>query len=156
MAVEAALFHDSFTEAGIIRGSRRLLPTRIKIALLEEGLVGAGGPVHLGRSNCGRSVARNCDVSSPSKTPATRSSCRRRSGPAPDTSTTGDPAFNSPWSFLGLPAVSFPIGLSPDGLPLALQLVGIGPGVDLDLLETASWCEDVVRRAPSSRAWRSD
>ncbi len=31
-------------------------------------------------------------------------------GPAPDPSTTGDPAFNSPWSFSGLPTVSFPIG----------------------------------------------
>ena len=45
-------------------------------------------------------------------------------GPAPDASTTGNPCFNSPWSYLGWPAVSFPIGLDPDGLPLAIQLVG--------------------------------
>ena len=45
-------------------------------------------------------------------------------GAAPDSSTTGDPVFNSPWSLLGLPTVSFPIGLSADGLPLAVQLVG--------------------------------
>ena len=43
---------------------------------------------------------------------------------APDPSTTGDPAFNSPWSYTGLPTVSFPIGLAPDGLPVAIQLVG--------------------------------
>ena len=38
-------------------------------------------------------------------------------GPAPDPSTTGDPAFNSPWSYLGFPTVSFPIGFSADGCP---------------------------------------
>ncbi len=45
-------------------------------------------------------------------------------GAAPDPSTTGDPVFNSPWSLLGLPTVSFPIGLSADGLPLAVQRSG--------------------------------
>ncbi|MEW4569966.1 amidase [Tautonia sp. JC769] len=45
-------------------------------------------------------------------------------GPAPGLETTGDPAFNSPWSFLGLPTITHPIGLSPDGLPLGLQLIG--------------------------------
>ena len=45
-------------------------------------------------------------------------------GTAPDPSTTGDPAFNSPWSFSGLPTVSFPIGLAEDGMPFAIQLVG--------------------------------
>ena len=67
----------------------------------------------------------------------------------PTSTSTGDPAFNSPWSYLGRPAVSFPIGLSADGLPLALQLVDGREGIDLTLplLETASWCEDVIRRA---------
>src|SRR5262249_25425193 len=45
-------------------------------------------------------------------------------GPAPDAASTGDPAFNSPWSLTGLPVVSFAAGKSPDGLPLAIQLVG--------------------------------
>jgi Asp-tRNA(Asn)/Glu-tRNA(Gln) amidotransferase A subunit family amidase len=67
-------------------------------------------------------------------------------GPAPDPSTTGSPAFNSPWSLLGLPTVSFPIGLSADGLPLAVQLVG-GAGLDLELLQTAEWCESAIRAA---------
>jgi aspartyl-tRNA(Asn)/glutamyl-tRNA(Gln) amidotransferase subunit A len=67
-------------------------------------------------------------------------------GPAPDPTTTGSPAFNSPWSLLGLPTVSFPIGLSADGLPLAVQLVG-GPGLDLELLQTAEWCESAIRAA---------
>ena len=67
-------------------------------------------------------------------------------GAAPDPSTTGDPVFNSPWSLLGLPTVSFTIGLSADGLPLAVQLVG-GRGLDLHLLRTAEWCETVIRSA---------
>jgi aspartyl-tRNA(Asn)/glutamyl-tRNA(Gln) amidotransferase subunit A len=78
-------------------------------------------------------------------------------GPAPGTGTTGDPAFNSPWSYLGWPAVSFPIGLSPDGLPLAIQLVGRTSRVEHDLLKTASWCEDVIRRDfRASASARSD
>jgi aspartyl-tRNA(Asn)/glutamyl-tRNA(Gln) amidotransferase subunit A len=76
-------------------------------------------------------------------------------GPAPGPDTTGDPAFNSAWSYLGWPAVSFPVGLSPDGLPLAIQLVGAGPFDEYDLLVTASWCEDVIRRAFPASA-RSD
>ena len=71
-------------------------------------------------------------------------------GPAPDPSTTGSPAFNSPWSLLGLPTVSFPIGLSADGLPLAVQLVG-GAGLDLELLQTAEWCESAIRAAKDVR-----
>ena len=71
-------------------------------------------------------------------------------GPAPDPSTTGSPAFNSPWSLLGLPTVSFPIGLSADGLPLAVQLVG-GRGLDLELLQTAEWCESAVRAAREAK-----
>jgi len=38
--------------------------------------------------------------------------------------TTGNPRFNSPWSFAGLPAVTLPCGLNPAGLPCGLQLVG--------------------------------
>jgi aspartyl-tRNA(Asn)/glutamyl-tRNA(Gln) amidotransferase subunit A len=70
-------------------------------------------------------------------------------GPAPDVGSTGDPAFNSPWSYLGRPAVSLPIALDPDGLPLAFQLVDgrEGPGRTGLLLATAAWCEDVLRRA---------
>ncbi len=67
-------------------------------------------------------------------------------GTAPDPSTTGDPAFNSPWSYLRLPTVSFPIGLAPDGLPVAIQLVAYH-GRDYDLLEIAHWCEQAIRTA---------
>jgi aspartyl-tRNA(Asn)/glutamyl-tRNA(Gln) amidotransferase subunit A len=61
-------------------------------------------------------------------------------GPAPDAKTTGDPAFNSPWSYTGLPVVSLPSGQSSNGLPLAIQLVG-RPWSEAQLLATAAWCE---------------
>jgi aspartyl-tRNA(Asn)/glutamyl-tRNA(Gln) amidotransferase subunit A len=61
-------------------------------------------------------------------------------GPAPDTSTTGDPVFNSPWSYTGLPTVSFLAGWTADGLPLAVQLIG-KPWREDELLAAAAWCE---------------
>lgn len=67
-------------------------------------------------------------------------------GGATDPSTTGDPAFNSPWSFVGVPTVSFPIGLSSEGLPLAMQLAGSLLS-SLSLLRTAEWCETAIRKA---------
>jgi len=35
--------------------------------------------------------------------------------------TTGDPAMNLPWTHAGLPTLTLPAGLAPDGLPLGLQ-----------------------------------
>jgi aspartyl-tRNA(Asn)/glutamyl-tRNA(Gln) amidotransferase subunit A len=77
-------------------------------------------------------------------TPATTSA-------APDAATTGNPAFNSPWSYTGLPTVSFVAGWTDDGLPLALQLIG-RPNTESELLAIAEWCEEalaVSRREPS-------
>ena len=71
--------------------------------------------------------------------------CPATAGPAPDSSSTGDPAFNSPWSYTGLPTVSFPIGLAPDGLPLGIQLVGRRFD-EQRLFETALWCESNLER----------
>jgi aspartyl-tRNA(Asn)/glutamyl-tRNA(Gln) amidotransferase subunit A len=70
-------------------------------------------------------------------------------GPAPDPETTGHPAFNAPWSYTGLPTVSFPIGLSPDGLPLAIQLVG-RPFAEAELFAAALWCEEVIQKEEDS------
>ena len=47
-------------------------------------------------------------------------------GPAPKGHGTGDAVLLRPWSLLGFPAITIPGGLSPDGLPLGLQLVA-GP-----------------------------
>jgi Asp-tRNA(Asn)/Glu-tRNA(Gln) amidotransferase A subunit family amidase len=68
-------------------------------------------------------------------------------GTAPDRGTTGDPAFNSPWSFIGVPTVSFPTGLSSDGLPLALQVVGGGGSYTHKLLRVAQCCEQAIRNS---------
>jgi Asp-tRNA(Asn)/Glu-tRNA(Gln) amidotransferase A subunit family amidase len=67
-------------------------------------------------------------------------------GPAPAITSTGNPAFNSPWSYTGLPTVSLPIGETADGLPLALQLTGWFQR-DAELLEIAHWCEQAIRSA---------
>ncbi len=45
-------------------------------------------------------------------------------GSAPDPTTTGSPLFNAPFSYAGLPTVTFPIALAPDGLPLGVQIIG--------------------------------
>jgi aspartyl-tRNA(Asn)/glutamyl-tRNA(Gln) amidotransferase subunit A len=67
--------------------------------------------------------------------------------PAPDAATTGDPAFNSPWSYTGLPVVSFVAGWTEDGLPLSLQLVG-NAWSESNLLAAAAWCERVLAVPP--------
>jgi aspartyl-tRNA(Asn)/glutamyl-tRNA(Gln) amidotransferase subunit A len=59
-----------------------------------------------------------------------------------DRGTTGDPKFNSPWSYVGMPAVTLPCGAI-DGLPCGLQLVG-RRGEDVALLRAAAWCETRV------------
>jgi aspartyl-tRNA(Asn)/glutamyl-tRNA(Gln) amidotransferase subunit A len=51
-------------------------------------------------------------------------------GPAPLADTTGDPAFNSPWSYTGLPTISIQTGYFVGGL-----------------FSVAAWCEK--RLAPS-------
>jgi aspartyl-tRNA(Asn)/glutamyl-tRNA(Gln) amidotransferase subunit A len=63
--------------------------------------------------------------------------------PAPDAATTGDPAFNSPWSYTGLPTVCLPAAMSPDGLPLGIQLVGRAWD-ESGLFATALWCETAL------------
>ncbi len=75
--------------------------------------------------------------------------CPAATGPAPDRSTTGNPAMNAPWSYTGLPTVSFPIGRGDDGLPLAVQLVG-RPDGEAGLFQAAAWCEDAWAAAQSS------
>ncbi|MFH1918757.1 MAG: amidase [Planctomycetota bacterium] len=67
--------------------------------------------------------------------------------PATDTTapaslaTTGDPKFQAPWSYAGLPVVSIPCGVASDGMPAAVQLVG-RKGGEAALLRVAQWCEE--------------
>ena len=61
--------------------------------------------------------------------------------PAPaGLASTGDPRFNSPWSFAGVPTVSIPMALVQSGLPISLQLIGPAWS-EARLLATAIWCE---------------
>jgi aspartyl-tRNA(Asn)/glutamyl-tRNA(Gln) amidotransferase subunit A len=60
---------------------------------------------------------------------------------APPLDTTGDPAFNTPWSFMGAPTASVPAGWSADGLPFAIQLIS-NFGNEPDLLAVATWVEE--------------
>ena len=56
---------------------------------------------------------------------------------------TGNPVMQGPWTTMGVPTMSLPTGLSKDGLPLAVQLVG-HPKAEEHLLTTARWCERVL------------
>ena len=55
---------------------------------------------------------------------------------------TGDPRFNSVWSFSGLPTCGVPACLDADGLPLGLQLGAARES--LALFQAAAWCEAVL------------
>jgi aspartyl-tRNA(Asn)/glutamyl-tRNA(Gln) amidotransferase subunit A len=130
MAVEAAQYH----EPRLKRRPDDYLP-RIK-GLLEEGLncpapEYARTKEHQAELTAGmRLIMRGNLVLL----------CPATTGPAPLADTTGDPAFNSPWSYTGLPTISLQTGYSVDGLPLAIQLVA-GPNCEDLLFRVAAWCE---------------
>lgn len=64
--------------------------------------------------------------------------------PAPPTlETTGTPKFQALWSMAGVPVVSLPCGLSDDGMPVGLQLIG-RRGDERQLLSVAAWCESAL------------
>ena len=69
--------------------------------------------------------------------------------PAPrDLTTTGDPSFQSPFTFGGFPSISLPSGLSNDGMPFGIQLAA-PHFADETLLSVAHWCEQVIGVMPS-------
>jgi len=57
---------------------------------------------------------------------------------------TGDPAFCSLWTLLGMPAVSLPLMRGENGLPLGVQLVG-RRNFDARLMRTARWLVEKLR-----------
>ncbi len=69
---------------------------------------------------------------------------------APGLESTGDPRFNSPWSYSGLPTVSVPCGLADDGMPVSLQIVG-KPWLVERLFGSSIWCERKLRFADTPR-----
>ena len=52
--------------------------------------------------------------------------------------TTGNPVFCTLWTYCGVPAITMPLMVGPEGLPLGVQLVG-RLGDDARLLRTARW-----------------
>ncbi|HSM19832.1 MAG TPA: amidase [Hyphomicrobiales bacterium] len=54
---------------------------------------------------------------------------------------TGDPTFCTLWTFCGTPAVSLPLLVGANGMPIGVQLVG-PVGDDARLLRTAAWLVD--------------
>jgi Asp-tRNA(Asn)/Glu-tRNA(Gln) amidotransferase A subunit family amidase len=134
MAAGAAEFHGK-------RFRRRPDDYPPKIAaLIEEGLGLSANDVvaaTIHRDNLIREMALMFDTFDALLTPAAR-------GPAPSRDTTGDAVFNAPWSYLQLPTVSFPIGVSSENkMPLAVQLVGKWNG-EGELLAVAEACEQSI------------
>ncbi len=62
---------------------------------------------------------------------------------APGLDSTGDPRFNSPWSYTGYPCVTLPCGLGEAGLPVGLQLIAL-PEHTERLFNVSAWCEQAL------------
>ncbi len=133
MAVESAAFHEPR-----LRRHPEDYDPNIR-ALLEEGLA-CPAPEYARTKKHQRQLKKEMESCFSGVdallTPATATA-------APAAATTGDPVFNSPWSYTGLPTVTIPVGRDPEGLPLGLQLVGRAWG-EAELLAAAAWCEEVV------------
>ncbi len=59
---------------------------------------------------------------------------------------TGNPIFNSLWTFCGTPAITLPLMEGANGLPIGVQVVG-RRGDDARLLRTARWLANKVAKA---------
>ena len=57
--------------------------------------------------------------------------------------TTGDPGFCTLWSLVGFPTLTLPIGLTKQGVPLGLQVIGRA-GADAAVLSVAAWIEQAI------------
>jgi len=62
---------------------------------------------------------------------------------APDMSTTGNPQYQAPFSFAGVPSITIPAGLI-NGLPWGLRLIA-AQGNEQRLLAAARWCEEQIQ-----------
>jgi Asp-tRNA(Asn)/Glu-tRNA(Gln) amidotransferase A subunit family amidase len=65
-------------------------------------------------------------------------------GVAPKGEATGNPAFCTLWTLTGLPAVTLPLLVGEDDMPLGVQLIGAA-GDDARLLRTANWLVERLR-----------
>lgn len=57
----------------------------------------------------------------------------------------GDNRMNSPWAVVGVPSLTFNIGLSDNGLPMGAQL-SARPLHEAGILQAGAWCESVMGR----------
>ena len=103
---------------------------------LRESREGYDGVVRLAR-DCRRRFAERMQdhdflltPSAPGEAPATLAS-------------TGSSLFNRVWTLLGVPCVTLPFGTGPNGLPLAIQLIGPHDG-DTGLLARAHWAASAL------------
>jgi Asp-tRNA(Asn)/Glu-tRNA(Gln) amidotransferase A subunit family amidase len=62
---------------------------------------------------------------------------------------TGDAEYCAPWTLLGVPAVTLPVGFGKHGLPLGLQIVA-EYRADHRLLQVAKWTEAVLKFDPGN------
>ncbi len=134
LAAEAAAFHRRWYS----QHARDYAP-KLR-ALVEEGLkLPAADYIRARqlRRRCRQamlSLFEGVDVLATPATPA----------PAPrGLESTGDPSFNGPFTFVGFPALSVPVELSKDGLPLGLQLVA-KPFAEASVLRAAAALEAVA------------
>ena len=74
--------------------------------------------------------------------------------PAPTIETTGDPAFNSPWSYCGWETISVPCGLSENGLPCSLQFLAGADGPSRR--GAVQWCETQLHFSAEPQRLSSD
>jgi Asp-tRNA(Asn)/Glu-tRNA(Gln) amidotransferase A subunit family amidase len=136
MAVEAALYHQTWFDeqrqlysdslASLIEEGRATSVIDYASALQQQQLIG----------DQLNSIAQKFDLLAVPTTPEV----------APkDLSTTGDPRFNSPWSFCGMPTVTIPCGLSPAGMPCGLQFIASREN-QAQLLQSAARCEEQLGR----------
>jgi aspartyl-tRNA(Asn)/glutamyl-tRNA(Gln) amidotransferase subunit A len=135
MAVEAARFHRTGWPAHRTRAGHHLT------ALVEGGLATSAAAYRAARDHqerFRRAAAAALGGIDALLTPATPTAA------PPRLDTTGDPCFNIPWTYSGLPTVSLPSGVTATGLPLALQLIG-RPGDEPRLLAIGAWCERQLR-----------
>jgi len=131
MRVEAAAVHED-----LFKQHRDLYRPHIR-SFIESGMVIPG--VHYVRAQrlrrrLQRELAPHLAQVDALLTPTT-------STPAPHgLQATGDPVFQTPWTFLGIPALTLPSGIADNGLPLGLQLAS-APFTEARLLAVARWCE---------------
>ena len=137
MAVEAADVHrKDFTERP---ETYRPIITR----LIEKGLAAAAVDYRAARVHQQRFAADlAAALDAPSGPLVALSPATVSSAPPFADRSTGDPQFNSVWSFSGLPTCGVPACLGEDGLPLSVQLGAARES--FELFQAAAWCEAVL------------